>query len=117
MKFDRDAQAVVGAEALCARQHKQGGRIQALLQQLGKGVADPLDARSFGLIFKRNYQHGLTGRGRSLGRCGCGQEQEEDWAEPEKFQGKWFRVRTRSLSVQDCAEKSLENGRQLVSEG
>ncbi len=56
-------------------QHEQRGGIQALLQQFGKGVADPLDARSLGLIFKRNYQHGLTRGGRSLGKSGCGQEQ------------------------------------------
>ena len=60
MKCDRDTQAVVSADSIFARQHKQRGGIQALLQQFRKGVADPLDARSLGLIFKRNYQHGLT---------------------------------------------------------
>jgi hypothetical protein len=70
MKRDRDTQAVVSTDSILARQHKQRGGIQALLQQFGKGVADPLDARSFGLIFKGNYQDGLTGCGRSLGK-GC----------------------------------------------
>ena len=88
MQFDRDAEAVVGTNAVFAWQHKQRGGIQALLQQLGKGVADPLDARSLGLIFKGNYQHVLPGSGRTLGKGGRGQEQKEDCAEPEKFQGK-----------------------------
>ena len=54
MKFRRNAQAVVGTDAVFARQHKQRRGIQALLQQFGKGVADPLDARRLGLIFKGN---------------------------------------------------------------
>jgi hypothetical protein len=76
------------ADAVFARQYKQRGRVQALLQQLGKGVADPLDARSLGLIIKGNYQHVLTLRRRSLGKRDCGEEQKDEYVEPEKFQSK-----------------------------
>jgi hypothetical protein len=86
MKCDRDTQAVVSTDSIFAWQHKQRGGIQALLQQLRKAVADPLDARSLGLIFKSNYEHGLTGCGRPLGNGRRGQEKKKDCAEPKKFQ-------------------------------
>jgi len=86
MKFDRNTHAVVGANAVFARQHKERSGVDALLQQFGKRVAYPLDARGFGLVLKGNDQEGLTGCGWSLGKGNCGQEQH--CAELEKFQGK-----------------------------
>ncbi len=84
MKFDRNAQAVVSADAVFAREYKQLGRIQAPLQQFRKRIADPRDSWSLGLIFKRNHQHVQASVGRCLREGTSGEEQ--DCAEPEKVQ-------------------------------
>ncbi|MGB6679660.1 MAG: hypothetical protein WBE44_23395 [Terriglobales bacterium] len=55
MKFDRNAEPVVGADAVFTRQYEQLGGIQALLQQFRKRITDPGNSWGFGLIFKRNY--------------------------------------------------------------
>ena len=85
MKFDRNAEPVVGADAVFTRQYEQLGGIQALLQQFRKRITDPGNSWGFGLIFKRNYQHVQTSVGRCLREGDSGEE--EDCAEPEKFQG------------------------------
>ena len=86
MKFDRNAEAIVGADAVFTREDKQLSGIQTLLQQFRKRITDPRDPWGFGLIFKRNYQQVQTSVGRCLREGGGAKEQ--DYAEPEKFQGK-----------------------------
>jgi len=86
MKFDRNAEAVVGADAVFTREYKQLGGIQALLQQFRKRIANPGNSWRFRLILKRNRQHIQTSVGRCLREGSSAKEQ--NYAEAKKFQGK-----------------------------